>query len=36
MLAIALTSATRTQEQLYDVAFTDIGQRIAQIRVSGR
>jgi multidrug efflux pump len=31
VLAIALTSATRTQDQLYDVAFTDIGQRIAQI-----
>jgi len=31
IIAIALTSATRTQEQLYDVAFTLLGQKISQI-----
>lgn len=31
IIAIALTSATHTQEQLYDVAFTLLGQKIAQI-----
>ncbi len=31
ILAIALTSPTRTQDQLYDVAFTTLGQRIAQV-----
>ncbi|HSC87024.1 MAG TPA: efflux RND transporter permease subunit, partial [Polyangiaceae bacterium] len=36
ILAIALTSPTRTQDQLYDVAFTTIGQRIAQVRGVGQ
>jgi multidrug efflux pump len=36
ILAIALTSAVHTQEQLYDVAFTILGQKIAQIRGVGQ
>ncbi|MFT3926942.1 MAG: efflux RND transporter permease subunit [Myxococcales bacterium] len=36
VLAIALTSPTRTQDQLYDVAFTNLGQRIAQVAGVGQ
>ncbi len=36
ILAIALTSATHTQEQLYDVAFTILGQQIAQVKGVGQ
>ena len=36
ILAIALTSPIHTQEQLYDVAFTILGQKIAQVRGVGQ
>jgi len=36
MIAIALTSDTHTQEQLYDVAFTLLGQKIAQVQGVGQ
>jgi multidrug efflux pump len=36
MIAIALTSDTHTQEQLYDVAFTLLGQKIAQVKGVGQ
>lgn len=36
IMAIALTSDTRTQEQLYDVAFTLLGQRISQVKGVGQ
>ncbi|HWV15558.1 MAG TPA: efflux RND transporter permease subunit [Cellvibrio sp.] len=31
LMVIALTSASYTQEQLYEIAFTDLGQKVAQV-----
>jgi multidrug efflux pump len=36
ILALALTSDSRTREQLYDVAFTILGQKIAQVKGVGQ
>jgi len=36
IIALALTSPTHTQEQLYDVAFTLLGQKISQIQGVGQ
>ena len=36
VIAIALTSAVHTQEQLYDVAFTILGQKFSQVKGVGQ
>jgi multidrug efflux pump len=36
MLSIALTSDTRTQDELYDVAFSILGQKISRVRGVGQ
>ena len=36
IIAVALTSDTHSQEQLYDVAFTLLGQKIAQVKGVGQ
>ncbi|QAU33943.1 multidrug efflux RND transporter permease subunit [Janthinobacterium sp. 17J80-10] len=36
ILAISLTSDTHTQEQLYDIAFTVLGQKISQVQGVGQ
>ncbi|MET0379432.1 MAG: multidrug efflux RND transporter permease subunit [Spongiibacteraceae bacterium] len=36
MIVLALTSDTRTKQQLYDIGFTILGQKIAQVRGVGR